>query len=313
MSWRSVLRTNFRDVAQLAQFLELEQLHAPKFPLNIPRRLAAKCKKGTLDDPILRQFVPLPEESELHPDFVLEPVHDSDFAEAGALIHKYQGRSLIVTTGVCAMHCRYCFRQNYDYDSKSTRFEEELKELQQADITEVILSGGDPLSLSTRELSELLQKIEQIPHIEVIRFHTRFPIGIPERVTPDLLALLARQKKQVIFVVHVNHARELDEEVLSALKNIQRLGIPVLNQSVLLRGVNDNVECLATLSRTLIANGIIPYYLHQLDRVQGAHHFEVPKQTGIQLIEQLRQQLPGYAVPSFVQEIPGMASKVAIV
>ncbi len=317
--WRAILRTNFRSLDALASYLKWDEellsrvLKNPKFPLNIPKRLAEKIEQNSLDDPILRQFIPLNDELTAHKGFVLEPVDDQRFARSGSLLQKYSGRALLVSTGTCAMHCRYCFRQNFDYSVKSSKFEQELETLRNdPSINEIILSGGDPLSLSTRELSELLAAFSDIPHIDIIRFHTRFPIGIPERITPQFLALLSKQPKQIIFVIHTNHAKELDKQVLDSLKSLQKLGIPILNQTVLLKGINDSFEVLFNLSQTLITNGIIPYYLHKLDLVKGAAHFAVPTKVGLSLIQQLRDSLPGYAVPSFVQEIPGQSSKTAI-
>lgn len=315
-SWRAILRTNIRSVNELVTLLKLPKerlLVSPGFPLNLPRRLAQKIEPGNFQDPILRQFVPLQEETQECIGFTQEPVQDPHFQKEGGLLQKYEGRALIISTGVCAMHCRYCFRKNYDYLEKSESFTEELNWVRKNEsIQEVLLSGGDPFSLSTRALEDLLKEIDTIPHVQRIRFHTRFLIGIPERVTAHLLEVLARVQKQLILVVHVNHARELDEEVLASLKKIQQLGIPLLNQAVLLRRVNDSIEAQQALLQTLINHGIIPYYLHQLDKVQGAAHFEVPIEKGLAMIKALRERLPGYAIPQYVQEIPREHSKTPL-
>lgn len=317
--WRQVLRQNFTDIKKLADFLEFTEtqksalLQRPRFVLNLPLRLALKIEKGTLDDPLLKQFLPTIEEKVSSLNFFKDPVADSACRKSQKLLHKYQGRVLLVCSGACAMHCRYCFRQNFDYDVIQTGFEEELKFIA-ADhsINEVILSGGDPLSLDNRVLESLLNNLAAIPHISKVRFHTRFPIGIPERIDDVFLSLLRNSRLQFWFVIHVNHAKELDHEIIKAMKTIQRLGIPVLSQSVLLRGINDHADVLVELFSQLVDSGIMPYYLHQLDRVQGAAHFEVEETHGQALMREIAKKLPGYAVPKYVKEIPGMPGKTVI-
>lgn len=317
--WRQILRNNFTNIAKLADFLELDgdqrQRLFPnrQFPLNLPCRLAQKIVKGTLEDPILKQFVPTMDEVVLSSGFVKDPVGDAPCRKSTKMLKKYEGRILLVCTSACAMHCRYCFRQHFDYAPGDRLFEEELKLVQDdPTINEVILSGGDPLSLDNSVLKNLLERISIIPHVRKVRFHTRFPIGIPERIDNNFLSILESVPLQFWFIVHANHPRELDEDVLAALKSVQRLGIPVLNQSVLLRGINDSVEVMAELCTVLIDNGISPYYLHQLDKVQGATHFEVGEEQGKKLIEELAIKLPGYGLPRYVKEVAGMPSKVMI-
>lgn len=317
ITWRDLLRKNFVQWEKLADFLELDKeqreriLKKTDFPLNLPLRLARKIKKSTLNDPILKQFLPSLDELEKSEGFVLDPVADSHSCKTDKLLHKYSGRVLLVCTSACAMHCRYCFRKNFNYDTTGSLFDAEISLIaQDPSIHEVILSGGDPLSLSDRVLSQLTQALGRIPHVKRIRFHTRFPIGIPERIDTQFLHLLSSIPCQVIFVIHSNHADELDEEVLGALQNIQKLGITVLNQSVLLRDVNDTVEVLETLCNKLVDHGIIPYYLHQLDRVSGASHFEVSPEKGLWLVAELSKRLSGYAVPKYVQEIAGEPNKI---
>jgi len=314
--WKQILRQNFTDPNKLADFLLLSSqqretiLSRPRFILNLPLRLANKIVKGDMEDPILKQFLPTTHESHSSNGFVNDPVGDSECRIGRKLLHKYNGRVLLVTTSSCAMHCRYCFRQKFDYEVEQNGFADELQLISQDEsINEVILSGGDPLSLDDRVLENLLNHLSNIPHIRKIRFHTRFPIGIPERIDESFLSLLSRVPKQIWFVIHVNHPHELDPDILASLKSIQRLGIPVLNQSVLLKGINDNAETLIQLCSTLVDHGIFPYYLHQLDRVQGTAHFEVDEACGKELIQTISTQLPGYAVPKFVREIPGMPSK----
>lgn len=314
--WRKILRTNFTDVVALAQFLELDPSYFithPKFVLNVPRRLAEKMEKGSVQDPILRQFVPLLAENAQHERFQQDPVQDRSFLKVEKLIQKYAGRALVVSTSACAMHCRYCFRQNFPYETTRKGFDAELETIRiNPSLSEVILSGGDPLSLSDESLQDLLQQLDGIDHLKRIRFHSRFPIGIPERIDASLLRILAQVRKQIWFVVHVNHPRELDQDVFLALKSVQKMGIPVLNQAVLLKGVNDQLEILKELSETLADHGILPYYLHQLDRVQGAAHFEVPAEIGLKLVRDLSHSVSGYALPRYVQEIAGSPSKTPL-
>lgn len=318
--WRQVQRENFTDWKKLLSELNLSQdnarrivLERSKFPLNVPKRIVQKMSKGNWEDPLLRQFLPTLEEQNTSPLFVLDPVADGNARKAPKLLHKYQGRALLVCTSACAMHCRYCFRQHFDYETQDKLFEEEISQIaQDTTLTEILLSGGDPLSLSDAQLDHLLKCLSAIPHVKRIRFHTRFPMGIPERIDESFLKLLADCPKQIFFIIHCNHPDEFDEEIFQRLKAIQRLGIPILTQSVLLRKVNDDIATLKRLCEVLIDNGIIPYYLNQLDKVQGAAHFEVSEEQGKLLMEQLGTQVPGYAIPKYVRETPGAPRKSPI-
>lgn len=317
--WRVALRDNFTNIDLLADFLQLDReqrvrLHSrPKFSLNLPARLASRIGKGTLDDPILRQFVPLAEEAVHTPGFTSDPVGDTLCQKTSKLLHKYEGRVLLITTSACAMHCRYCFRQQFDYAIGEKLFDTELKIIaDDPTINEVILSGGDPLSLDNKVLGELIARLSAIPHLKKLRFHSRFPVGIPERIDEGFIHLLKNTRLQVWFIVHINHARELGDDLLQALRKLQVLGIPVLNQFVLLKGVNDSVEALWDLCSALVDHAIFPYYLHQLDRVQGTAHFEVSEEMGRELIRKLAEKLPGYAVPKYVREVAGMPGKTRL-
>lgn len=318
--WRKIQAQNFRDWHALAHFLALDPaslqhivIALRAFPLNVPKRLAEKIEKGTLSDPILRQFLPLQEEALSLDAFFDDPVGDTRAQKAPKLLHKYRGRALLVTTGACPMHCRFCFRQHFDY-AANKGFEEELRLIEEdPTLSEIILSGGDPLSLGDDALEHLLVRLARIPHLKRVRWHTRFPVGIPERITEGFLALLNESRLQSIFVVHCNHPKELDEDVFAALKCVHCCGVPVLTQTVLLAGVNDDAEVLKRLFLSLADRGIIPYYLHQLDRVQGAQRFEVPIGRGHRLMEVLRACLPGYALPSYVREVAGEVSKINII
>lgn len=312
--WRQIQRSNFTNWESLLAYLELnEKPVSTAFPLNLPMRLAQKIQKGNPKDLILLQFLPSSREYIQNKSFSQDPVSDQAMRRSEKLLHKYEGRALLLCSSACAMHCRYCFRQNYPYETNIKDFDHELTIIRNdPTIKEIILSGGDPLSLSDDRLRALITTLDAIPHLNLLRFHTRFPIGIPERITPEFLDLLENIRLQTTFVIHVNHPSELDADIINALKKIQRLGIPILTQTVLLKDINDNLATLQTLCESLINHGIIPYYLHQLDRVQGAGHFEVPKEKGIKLIKELRTVLPGYAIPQYVQEIAGETSKTPI-
>lgn len=318
-SWRTIQRENFHSLPSLAYFLHWDSGWEDKvwtkapFPLNLPLRLAKKIEKNSFQDPILRQFVPLQEEKQRSPTFVPDPVCDKHFQKEKKLLHKYHNRALLLTTSACAMHCRFCFRQNFPYETTSKLFEKELEWIaQNPHIEEVILSGGDPLSLENNTLALLLSQLQNIPHIQRIRFHTRFPIGIPERIDSEFLSLLSTCNKQCFFALHVNHPREMDADIFAALQSIQKLGIPVLSQTVLLQGINDDPQVLSTLYTHLSNHGILPYYLHQLDHVAGAESFACPPEKGKQIMQVLASQLSGYSVPRYVQEIPGKQSKTHI-
>lgn len=317
--WSQILKTNFFHWEKLADFLELslEQRALinpkPQFRLNLPLRLASKIVKGDLNDPLLKQFLPTQKEKDHSEHFVDDPVGDLSSCQTPKLLHKYQGRVLLICTNACAMHCRYCFRQNYPYEKIEPAFDKELEAIEANDSWhEVILSGGDPLSLSDDVLQVLFDRLNKIPHVRRVRIHTRFPMGIPERIDANFLNVLESLNKQMWFVIHANHPAEFDHDIWTSLKSIRKLGIPLLNQSVLLRDVNDNVETMKALCELLVDHGIMPYYLHQLDRVKGTSHFEVTTERGIWLIEELRKQLSGYAIPLYASEIEGEPSKTPL-
>jgi EF-P beta-lysylation protein EpmB len=317
--WKKILRQNFTDWKKLADFLHLDDdqrkmiIEKPNFPLNLPLRLAEKIRKSTLDDPILKQFLPTIDELKVSEGFVQDPVADQSFRREERLLHKYEGRVLLICTSACAMHCRFCFRQNFDYPMGPKLFEKELELIaDDASIQEVILSGGDPLSLDNSILEQLFASFSAIPHLKRLRIHTRFPVGIPERIDEGFLALIEKLSLQTYFVLHLNHPLELDDQIISHLKALKKTGAVLLNHSVLLQGVNDDEATLAALSEKLVNNGILPYYIHQLDKVAGASHFETTQEKGIALMQQLSKRLSGYAVPKYVREIPGQPSKTLI-
>ena len=320
VSWREGLKAAIRDVAQLLEALELPgELQEPaqragaSFPLFAPLEYLARMKRGDPADPLLLQILPLGAELETATGFKTDPVGDLAAEKSPGLLHKYDRRALLITTGACAVHCRYCFRRHFPYSEGPRSLEEwepALKVIREDEsLDEVILSGGDPLTLVDEHLSELAHRLAEIPHLKRLRVHTRLPIMIPQRVTEELLAWLRGTRLAPIMVVHANHANEIDEVVAASLGRLVDAGIPVLNQSVLLKGINDSSAALIELSRKLVDLRVMPYYLHQLDRVQGAAHLEVPVSRGLELVEEIRRHLPGYAVPRYVQEIAGDANK----
>jgi EF-P beta-lysylation protein EpmB len=318
--WRESLKRAIRSTAQLLEELELPldllgpaQAASAGFPLFVPREYVARMKKGDPDDPLLLQVLPVGAELETPAGFSSDPVGDLAAEKSAGLLQKYDRRALLITTGACAIHCRYCFRRHFPYSEgpRSVAEWEPALEIIRSDenLDEVILSGGDPLTLVDEHLGELAERLADISHLKRLRVHTRLPIMIPQRVNDELLGWLRGTRLAPIMVVHANHANEIDDAVAKSLARLVDAGVPVFNQSVLLRGINDNAAALIELSRRLVDLRVMPYYLHQLDRVQGAAHFEVADCQGVDIIEEMRQHLPGYAVPRYVQEIAGDANK----
>jgi EF-P beta-lysylation protein EpmB len=321
--WHQALSEAVRDPDELIDLLDLPEAFreparraARRFPLLVTRSFLSRMRRSDPADPLLAQVLPLGIEDEAVPGFVTDPVRDTAARRAPGLLHKYQGRALLVTTGVCAVHCRYCFRRHYPYGDEPRRmadWDEAFAALSADDtLAEVILSGGDPLLLTDARLSEFCRRIADIPHVTRVRLHTRLPIVLPERVTTQLLDVLLSAGPTPIVVVHANHPLEIVGDCAEALRRLVRSGVTVLNQAVLLRGINDNLEAQSGLCRVLVDLGVIPYYLHQLDRVAGAAHFEVAEEAGIALVAELRRRLPGYAVPRYVRETPGGEHKEII-
>ncbi len=321
MEWQRILREAVRDPDELVRLLQLPAHgarlprtgEAARFPLLVPRGYLARMVPGDIHDPLLRQVWPLDDENQLVDGFGTDPVGDATATTEPRWIHKYEGRVLFVASGACAVHCRYCFRRHFPYADGPGLSEAWRAGLAQVaddpQISEVILSGGDPLMLSDRIVSRMIEEVAQISHVQRLRIHTRLPIVIGERVTPALVRTLKATRLTSLVVVHANHARELDHEIAGALARLVDAGIPVLNQAVLLRGVNDDFETLRQLSLRLVQIRVLPYYLHQLDRVRGAAHFEVPVAVGERLVAELRKCLPGYAVPRYVFERAGAPHK----
>jgi EF-P beta-lysylation protein EpmB len=322
-AWQRVVADGIRDTAQLFAALRLEPAGlagataaAVRFACRLPRRLVAGMTAGAADDPVLRQFLPSPAELEERAGFTPDPVGDLGAVRARGLLQKYAGRALLITTGACAVHCRYCFRRHFPYTDQQAARDDwgaALAELSRAtDVSEIILSGGDPLMIADDRLAELWQRLAAMPHLRRLRVHTRMPVVVPERVTPALVELLGRPRFATSVVVHANHPDELAADSVAALRRLGRSGTTVLNQSVLLRGVNDDLAVLCSLSERLFAAGVLPYYLHVLDPVAGAAHFAVAPAQGVALVRALRSRLPGYLVPRLVRETAGADAKEAL-
>ncbi len=277
-----------------------------------------KMQIGDINDPLLRQVLPLDKENhqQLQHDGITDPVGDIKAMTSPGLLHKYFGRALIISTAACAIHCRYCFRRHYPYQQSSCSANvlgeayEYLK--QHSEIEEVILSGGDPLVLDNKKLATLITQLETISHLQTLRIHTRLPVVLPSRINKGLLQILRNSRFNVVMVIHANHANELQHEEQTTLHQLHAAGITLLNQSVLLKGINDNADTLITLSKRLFQCKTLPYYLHLLDHVAGAMHFDTGKQPALALKAQMEQQLPGYLVPKLVQETAGKQAKTAI-
>lgn len=289
---------------------------AAGFAFKVPRGYVARMRPGDPADPLLRQVWPAPAEQQTGPSLPRDAVGDLARLRGAGVIQKYHGRALLIATGACAIHCRYCFRRHFPYGEQLAArggWREALGVLaEDASLEEVILSGGDPLSLTDDKLAAFIEGLNGLPHIRRLRLHSRQPIVLPERVDSGLIATLGRAKARVVMVVHANHVQELDASVAEALGGLARAGITLLNQSVLLRGVNDSVEALARLSEGLFECGVVPYYLHLLDRVPGVLHFDVPEPEAVMLLTALHARLPGYLVPRLVREIPGEPGKTLI-
>lgn len=322
-AWQTSLAQAIRDPETLLRQLKLSPTLLPaakraaqQFPLRVPHNFVKRMQPGDASDPLLLQVLPLHLELRTHPEFITDPVGDGVAQQQAGVLQKYQGRALLITTGACAIHCRYCFRRHYPYsDSNAARegWDDTVILLKQrSDLQEVILSGGDPLTLGEARLRQLTDQLNQLPHIRYLRVHSRLPVVLPERVNNELLQWIASIRAKVVMVIHANHVQELSPEVAQACQQLKQAGVELLNQAVLLRGINDHLQAQQDLSQGLFDMGILPYYLHQLDKVAGAAHFEVDDTTALRIMEQLRQRLPGYLVPKLVREIAGQPYKTPL-
>ncbi|MCP4994886.1 MAG: EF-P beta-lysylation protein EpmB [Gammaproteobacteria bacterium] len=318
--WQHELASAFTELAPLFDYLKLDRKSLPAsekaaklFKLRVPLHFAELIQKGNPTDPLLLQILPKAEELITTSGFSNDPVGDKACEIAPGLIHKYDGRLLLISSAACGINCRYCFRQHYPYREaeKGELLQQKVIEYltHHHDIKEIILSGGDPLTLSDQRLYELTHALEKIPHLKRLRIHTRLASALPNRLTPRLVETLSSTRLQAVITLHINHPNEISTPLIYKLNQLRAAGITLLNQSVLLANINNNAETLCQLSERLFDAGVIPYYLHQLDPVQGAAHFQITDKEAIELITQVRQQLPGYLVPQLVRELEGESSK----
>lgn len=325
--WQQELASAFRNIGQLLDYLELENndtnlWHVSDkagldFSFLVTRSFAERMRKGDPNDPLLLQVLPTASELITSQGYTENPVGDLEALVAPGLIHKYHGRVLLITTGACPIHCRYCFRRNFPYQHNQSSLRHQRQTLdyirQHPEITEVILSGGDPLIFTNHRLSQIISELETIPNLKRLRIHSRVPITLPSRIDGELIQLFEQTRLQTIVVTHINHANELDSEaVTESLKELALARVRLLNQSVLLHRINDSVQILADLSEALFDVGIQPYYLHLLDKVSGASHFEISESEALTIYHSMQKQLPGYLVPRLVREVQGMQSKTLL-
>jgi EF-P beta-lysylation protein EpmB len=322
-SWQDSLSDLITDPLELLTLLALkpEQLNLSmdvlrEFPLRVPRGFAKRMRPEDPQDPLLLQVLPQQKELVDYPGFSFDPLAEKQFNPKPGILHKYAGRVLLMPTSSCAIHCRYCFRRHFPYTENQPNKKQWLESLQyilaDTSITEVILSGGDPLAISDKHLEWLLEHLAAIPHLQRVRIHTRFPVVIPQRINQNLCDLLCRYQLRFVIVLHTNHAQELDDDVKYACTMLKDAKVDLFNQSVLLKGINDDPQILANLSERLFSCGVTPYYLHLLDKVKGSGHFDVDRQTTKMIMSQLRTLLPGYLVPTLVQEQVAAANKTPV-
>jgi EF-P beta-lysylation protein EpmB len=321
--WRRILAEAVTDVDELLRLVELDHGALPATPdaprgfqVRVPRGFIARIRRGDPHDPLLRQVLPVAAENRAVPGFSDDPLAELAQPPTDGVLHKYSGRALVLVTGACAVHCRYCFRRHVpfeewvlsgdDYDEPVARVAADPS------LHEVILSGGDPLVLPDARLEVLARRLVAPPHVRRLRIHTRLPIVLPQRVDTALTTWIASLDVPVVVVVHVNHANEIDRDVRRAMAALGAAGALLLNQAVLLAGVNDSANAVADLSEALLEVGVLPYYLHLLDPVAGAAHFEVPESLARELMRDVAARLPGYLVPRLVREVPGAPAKTAI-
>mgnify|MGYP005987475193 CR=1 FL=1 len=321
-SWQKELANVITDPKILLELLDIpaekyqQHFSARKlFPVRVPRPLLLRMTKGDINDPILKQVMPLDSEFSITDGYSQDPLAEHDTVAPG-LLHKYKHRVLMMVKSGCAINCRYCFRRHFPYADNSpnkVKWQQALDYIEQhKEISEVIFSGGDPLMASDEHLQWLINAIEHIPHVKRLRIHTRLPIVIPQRITPALVNALTDTRLKSTIVFHINHANEIDQHVSNAIKPLIAANIPLFNQSVLLKGINDDADVLAALCERVFDIGIQPYYLHLFDKVQGVAHFDVCEKEAKKIILQLMAILPGYLMPKFVREIAGEANKTPI-
>ncbi len=320
-NWQTELATAFSHSADLLKYLKIDEtlfstVAQHDFAIRVPLGYAACMEKGTLNDPLLKQVLPIADETINPKDYQQDPVGDLSSLTEGCIIHKYHGRILLIGTGGCAINCRFCFRRNFPYADVQLNKHKQVTALQylhnNPSISEVILSGGDPLLLSDQRLKGLIADLSKVSHLKRIRIHTRLPIVLPSRITPNLRLILKNSPLPIVIVTHCNHANEISKQVVQACLSLKHENISLLNQSVLLKGVNDHSKTLQQLSEQLFTSGILPYYLHLLDKAKGTSHFEVEQSKAIKIHQKLQTVLPGYLVPKLVKEQAGESAKTLL-
>jgi len=321
-SWQKELANAVKNPLQLLQLLEikpekmgLSELARKNFPMLVPMPFVRKMKKGDILDPLLQQVLPITNEDKLVEGYSLDPLGEHQNGIQG-LLHKYKSRVLLILKTGCAVNCRYCFRRHFPYQDNNLnkqQFSEVLKYVKQhPEVNEVILSGGDPLMSKDDFLQFIVSELDKLPQLKRLRFHTRLPVVIPQRITDELCLILKSSRLKVIFIVHINHANEIDVLFKKAINKLHQAGVQLLNQSVLLKGINDTGQALVALSEALNEANILPYYLFLLDKVQGAQHFDLTTEKAQKLMQQISSELPGYLVPKLSREIAGEKSKTLI-
>ncbi len=314
--WQTILAEGYTRPKQLLADLGLNEIDVSAhqlFRTRVPKPFVKKMRVGDINDPLLQQVLPQSAEFEQISGFSIDPLAEQQYNPLPGLLHKYSSRVLLTLRGVCAINCRYCFRRHFDYGDNKIN-QQELAEIinyikKHAEINEVILSGGDPLIADDTYIGQLIGELELLPQLKRLRFHTRLPIVIPERITDDFVKLLKASRLQSVIVLHCNHPNEIDEHFSQYIRKLTDNGIQLLNQSVLLKNINNNAEILCKLSEKLFDNKILPYYLFLLDKVSGTAHFEVSTNEARQLIRDVAAKLPGYLVPKLTRETPGLQSK----
>ncbi len=321
--WQASLKNAVTDPAELLQLLRLPEIFLEPakraetlFPLRAPREFIARMKPGDSEDPLLKQILPLDLEFYDKPGFTTDPLAEAEARPSPGVVHKYRDRVLLILSGACAINCRYCFRRHFPYAENQLggdSWQEALSYIgENPSVNEVIFSGGDPLVTTDRRLARMLDDLEKIPHLERLRIHTRLPVVIPSRMTPALIKRLSDSRLSSLIVLHINHPQEIDSALIKALSPLKAAGITLLNQAVLLRGINDTPEVQIQLSRKLLSAGVLPYYLFLFDPVKGASHFDIPVDEAQQIAASMQRALPGYLMPRLAKEIPGRDSKTLI-
>lgn len=322
-SWQQAISQSITDPRELFELLELDMNDLPQaiaatelFPLRVQHSFVARMQKGNLQDPLLMQVLPIGKECIQTENYSADPLQEKNVNPLPGLLHKYQGRVLLTVTGICGVNCRFCFRREFAYDENNPGKFGWKKVIEyiasDTSIDEIIFSGGDPLVANDPTLAELAHAIAEIPHVKTLRIHSRMPIVLPERITEEFLQWFTHSRLNPVMVVHCNHPNEINDEVKAALKKLRQANVILLNQAVLLKEINDSTETLIELSKKLMEMGVMPYYLHMLDKVQGAAHFAVTETQASQILQEMAGRVAGYLVPKLVKEVPGALAKVPV-